>query len=343
MTRNSPWTTERASSRLLRFAPPAISILATLLIFALSLGTYYLRYFPYEDDFSLIRYSAVQNSPTPITWITRGFSEYFANDPKCVTNFFGFVRPVVNADVLFRKSLVSICGRSFFVGYELPVLARLCMVRLGIARRLGASRWIASSGILLFAMSPCWYRGLIHSSFRNNGLATCLLLAASYVLLDEHAVRSWIRLMGAGGLVALAVGSHEQALTSLPVFVLGVAWLSFKTEREGRMRRMAIAITAVIAPHSADGELLSTDEPNVRFQLCHGWSPGYTGSSDRLTALGIHNPLLIGVIKLPVHIFRAIIDALNTFTPLGADNMAKLNPHVGVFIFALVGAASSQS
>ncbi len=67
---------QNVSSRLSKFAPPAISILAALVIFALSLGTYCLHYFPYEDDFSLIRYSAAQNSPSPVTWITKGFSEY---------------------------------------------------------------------------------------------------------------------------------------------------------------------------------------------------------------------------------------------------------------------------
>jgi hypothetical protein len=330
----------RRASRFLKFAPPTISILATLLIFALSLGTYYLHYFPYEDDFSLIRYSAVQNSPTPITWITRGFSEYFANDPRCVTNFFGFVRPVVNATYYLESLLYRSAEGPFLLATNFLCWLVSAWFVYGIARRLGTSRWIASSGILLFAMSPCWYRGLIHSSFRNNGLATCFLLAASFVLLDEHAVRSWRRLMGAGGLVALAVGSHEQALTSLPVFVLGVAWLSFKTEREGRMRRMAIAIAAVTAPSLLMVSCFRLMNPMYGSNYATAGLLGTLGSSDRLTALGIHNPLLIGVIKLPVHVFRAIIDALNTFTPLGADNMAKLNPHVGVLIFALVGTAT---
>ena len=330
----------RASSRLLRFAPPIVSILAAMLLFAWSLGTYCLRYFPYEDDFSLIRYSAAQNSPAPITWITQGFSKYFANDPNCVTNFFGFVRPVVNATYYLESLLYRSAEGPFLLATNFLCWLASAWLVYGIARRLGASRWIASSGILLFAMSPCWYRGLIHSSFRNNGLAACLLLAASYVLLDEHAMRSWKRLIIAGALVALAVGSHEQALTSLPVFALGVAWLSFKTERGGRMRRMAIAITAVIAPSLLMVSYFRLMNPMYGSNYATTGLLSTLGSSDRLKALGIHNRLLIGIIKLPVHVFSAIIDSLNAFTPLGADNMAKLNPHVGVFIFALAGAAS---
>ena len=331
---------QSVSSRLLRFAPPVISILATLVIFALSLGAYCNRYFPYEDDFSLIRYSAVQNSPSPITWITQGFSGYFANDPKCVTSFFGFVRPVVNATYYLESLLYRSAEGPLLLATNVLCWLVSAWFVYGIARRLGASRWIASTGILLYAMSPCWYRGLIHSSFRNNGLAACLLLAASYVLLKEHAVRSWARLVVAGGLVALAAGSHEQALTSLPIFALGVAWLSFKTEKEGRMRRMAIAITAVVAPSLVMVTWFRLMNP------MYGSSYATTGfldaldSSAHLTSLGIHNPLLIGAIKLPVRVFSAIIGALNAFTPLGADNMAKLNPHIGVIIFVLAGAAS---
>jgi hypothetical protein len=93
------------SSRLSKSVPPAISILGALIIFALSLGTYCLHYFPYEDDFSLIRYSAIQNSPKPETWITKGFSDYFANDPQCATRLFGFDRPVANA-TFYLESLL---------------------------------------------------------------------------------------------------------------------------------------------------------------------------------------------------------------------------------------------
>jgi len=96
-------------------------------------------------------------------------------------------------------------------------------------------------------MFPCSYCGLIRSSFRTNGVATGFILAATHVLLDEHAVHSWARLWFAGGLVPLAAGFHEQALTSLPVFALGIAWLSLKTEVE-TWRRTTLTIVAFVAP-----------------------------------------------------------------------------------------------
>jgi hypothetical protein len=329
------------SSRFPRYAPPVIGILASLTIFALSLGTYCLHYFPYEDDFSLIRYSAAQNSPTPSTWITKGFVDYFANDPQCVTTHFGFDRPVANA-TFYLESLL-------YRSAEGPVLLAtnvLCWILsawfvYAIARRLGASPWIASAGILLYAFSPCWYRDLLHASFRNNGLAACFLLAASYVLLKKGAVRSWARLMAAGILIALAAGSHEQGMTSLPVFVIGIAWLSFKTEGRWRTGRITLAILAVAAP------------PMLMFGCFRLMNPAYGSSyvtasflgtlshSDRLTALGIHNTVLIGLIKLTVRIVSALINALMAFTPLGADNMARLNPYSGMIIFVLTLVASA--
>jgi len=329
-----------ASSRLSRFAPPAIGILAALAILALSLGTYCLHYFPFEDDFSLIRYSAAQNSPAPATWITRGFTEYFANDPQCATRNFGFDRPVANA-TFYLESLL-------YRSPEGPLLLAtnvLCWILsawfvYGIGRRLGASRWIASSGILLYALSPCWYRDLIHASFRNNGLAACFLLAASYLLLEKNATRSWTRLVIVGVLIALAAGSHEQGLTSLPVFVVGVAWLSFKAEGMWRTGRIIPAILAIAAP-------------SVLMVMCfhlmnHSYGSSYVSAgfantlnqSRHLASLGIHNPVLVRAIKLTVRLFVALLSALSALTPVGSDNMAALSPYVGVIIFALTGVAS---
>jgi hypothetical protein len=324
-----------------KFAPSAISILGVLVVFALSLGTYCLHYFPYEDDFSLIRYSGAQNSPAPVTWITKGFSEYFANDPQCATRFFGFDRPVANA-TFYLESLL-------YRSAEGPLLLMtnvLCWIVsawfiYGIACRLGASRWIASLGILLYALSPCWYRVLIHASFRNNGLAACFLLAASYVLLKEDAVRSWVRLVFAGLLIALAAGSHEQGFTSLPVFAVGVAWLSFKTEGRWRWGRIVFAVAAVIAPSLLMLGCFRLMNPTYGTSYV---TVGFLGSlteSRHLTALGIHSPLLIGPIKLIVRVFGALISAMSAFTPLGGENLAQLSPYLGIIIFALVIIASA--
>ena len=310
------------------------------MIFALSLGTYCLHYFPYEDDFSLIRYSAIQNSPVPITWVTRGFSEYFANDPQCATRYFGFDRPVANA-TFYIESL-------FYRSAEGPLLLMtnvLCWIVsawfiYGIARRLGASTWVASVGILLYALSPCWYRVQIHASFRNNGLAACFLLAASYVLLKQDAMRSWLRLVVAGLFLALAAGSHEQGFTSLPVFAVGVAWLSFKTEDRWRWGRIVFAVTAVVAPSLLVLGCFRLMNP------MYGSSYVTTGFMDsltqsrHLTSFGIHSHLLIGTIKLTIRVVGALISALTAFTPVGGENLAQLSPYLGTIIFVLTIVAS---
>src|SRR5271166_2034786 len=314
--------------------------MAALAIFALSLGNYCLHYFPFEDDFSLIRYSAVQNSPAPSTWITRGFADYFANDPECATKNFGFDRPVANA-TFYLESL-------FYRSPQGPLLLAtniLCWIIsawlvYGIAVRLGASRWIASAGILLYALSPCWYRNLLHASFRNNGLAACFLLAASYLLLAKDAVRSWPRLVFAGLLIALAAGSHEQGFTSLPVFVVGIVWLSFKAEGRWRIGRIALAIPAITAPALLMLSCFRLMNPAYGSSYVTTGFLSSLNNSRHLAALGIHNTLLIVIVKLAIRIVTAVISAMGALTPLGADNMAPLSPYIGVVLFVLTIVAS---
>ena len=204
------------SIRLRRSIPAITGASASVLIVGLTLGSYWLNYFPYEDDFALIRYSAVQNSPAPRTWISEGYADYFANDPDCATRFFGMVRPVANATHYLESLFYSSAdGPLLMLSNALCWILSACLV-YGIARRLGASPWIASAGIPLYALSPTWYRLLIHSSFRTNGLATCCLLAAFYVLLKKSVPHSHRRVLLAGMFAALAVGSHEQSLDKYP-------------------------------------------------------------------------------------------------------------------------------
>jgi hypothetical protein len=328
------------SSRLSKFAPPAISILATLAIFALSLGTYCLHYFPYEDDFSLIRYSASQNSPAPLTWITKGFSEYFANDPQCATNYFGFDRPVANATFYLESLLYRSAEGPLLLMTNVLCWTVSAWFIYGIACRLGASRWIASLGILIYALSPCWYRDLIHASFRNNGLAACFLLAASYVLLKKDAVRSWARLVFAGLLIALAAGSHEQGFTSMPVFAVGVAWLSFKTEGKWRWGGIFFAAATVVAPSLLMLGCFRLMNPTYGSSyVTTGFLDSLT-QSKHLTSFGIHNPLLIGIIKLTVRVISALISALSALTPTGGENLARVSHYFGIIIFVLTIVAS---
>jgi hypothetical protein len=63
--------------------------------------------------------------------------------------------------------------------------------------------------------------------------------------------------------------------------------------------------------------------------------------SRHLTALGIHNHLLIETIKLAVRVFGALVSAMSAFTPLGGENLAQISPYFGIIIFALAIVASA--
>jgi hypothetical protein len=142
------------------------------------------------------------------------------------------------------------------------------------------------------------------------------------------------------GLVALAAGSHEQALTSLPVFALGIGWLSLKSEGE-TWRRTTFRIAAFGAPSLLLVSCFHVMNPMYGMGYASAGLRGELGKSGgRLTSLGIHSPLLIGIIKLPFRVFSTVVGTLDAFTPLGAENMAKLSPQIGVIIFVLTGAAS---
>ncbi len=319
---------------------PTLSLLACLLIFVFSLGKYYLHYFPYEDDFSLIRASTVQNSPVPISWITRGFTNYFANDPQCATRYFGFDRPVVNAS-FYLESLLYRSAQGpllLFTNFSCWIISAWFIY--AIARRLNASNWIASIGILLYAFSPCWYRILIHASFRNNGLSTCFVLAASYTLLKPGAVRSWARLMIAGLLLALASASHEQGFTSLPVFALGLAWLSQKVEAKWRIASVSMAIFVVVMPSILMSICFRLMNPMYGISYVTASFSGNLTQSRRLAAHHIHNPIVVLAVRLVAKGIGTLLSALDALTPLGTENMASFSPKVGWMLFCLVIAAS---
>ncbi len=305
------------------------------MVVALSLGSYWSHYFPYEDDFSLIRYSGAENSPAPLTWISAGFSQYFANDPNCVTGNFGMVRPVANITHYMESLFYSSADGPFLMLTNvLCWILSSCLV-YGIARRLGASQWIASAGLILYALSPCWYRVLIHSSFRTNGLATCWVLAAFYVLLRKNPL-GYKHVLLSGGFVALAVGSHEQAIMSIPILVFTVGWLCLRAENVRWPRRAAISIALLLAPALLMAACFKLT--NQKYGVSYA-STGFLDSlarSDRLAALGIHSSLLISAIKLPGKLLGALIGTLHAYTPMGADNMAPPNTYVGVCLFVLV-------
>ncbi len=62
--------------------------------------------------------------------------------------------------------------------------------------------------------------------------------------------------------------------------------------------------------------------------------------SRHLAALGIHNTLLIGIVKLAFRAISALISAMSAFTPVGGENLAQLSPYLGIIIFVLAIVAS---
>jgi hypothetical protein len=147
--------------------------------------------------------------------------------------------------------------------------------------------------------------------------------------------------LGAAGLlIALAAGSHEQGFTSLPVFAVGVAWLSFKMEGRWRWGRIVFAVAAVVAPSLLMLGCFRLMNPMYGTSYVTSGFLGSLSESRHLAALGIHNTVLIGAIKLTVRVFGALISAMSAFTPLGGENLAQLGPYLGIIIFALAIVAS---
>jgi hypothetical protein len=331
---------EKVSRRLFKTGPELLALLAAVIVVAMSLGSYILHYFPYEDDFSLIRYSAAHSSSTPTTWITRGFSDYFANDPKCPTLSFGFDRPVANATFYLESLLGStMAGPHFLLTNLLCWLVSAWLV-YGLARRLGASRWMGAAASFLYALSPCWYRDLIHAAFRNNGIAACCVLTAWYLLTGGSGVRSWRRALAAGVLVALGGGAHEQALTSLGVLIVAVFWLSYQSEERWTPGKIAVAITAVVVPSLLMVLLFHAMNPAYGTNYAGGGLLNAVSQSDRLASWGVHSLFLVRLVKLAQRLVYAVLGVFGALTPVGGDNMAGQSVLPGVVIFLLTITAS---
>jgi len=146
--------------------------------------------------------------------------------------------------------------------------------------------------------------------------------------------------MFVGILTALAAGSHEQGMTSLPIFVMGIIWLSFTSEGGRRTDRIALATLAVAAPPLMLVGCFRLMNPMYGSNYVTASFLGALGHSDHLASLGIHSPLVVGAFKLTVRVFAALISAMSAFTPVGGDNMARLTPYVGLPVFVLTMVAS---
>jgi len=316
--------------------------LASILLLSLLIGTlgaYWLHYFPYEDDFSLLRYSAVENSPVPSDWIRLGYKDYFTNDWHCPLNRWNFVRPLTNLTYYVESLLGGPPER-----LRLMVTNFLCwlgatIVVFCIAFRLGASAWAAALAMTLFGLSPCCYRLLIHSNARTNGIATVFVLMASWILLHPRGLQSNWRPALAGVMVALGTCGHEQALTSIPVLAVSILWLNRCAQIRLAPARLLVVLTLFALPSLA----------LVLFFYWMNPSYGSNYAVQEFIDLWQHAPLSVGgdalsgsageipiVGRMGARILPVFFLAL---TPIGFDNSAHVWNGLGIAVFLLATGA----
>jgi len=213
----------RAASKTASLAAFALVLVGAAALYAVPLHSYWLHYFPYEDDFALLRYSAGASPGGAAAWFTSGYSSYFHNSPSCPANLWGFARPLVNITYYLESLILGTGGYSVYLLTNLAVFLASIWLLLSMARALQLGLRMGATLALIYAASPVWYRILLHSSFRPNGLCTLFMLSGIRLLLP-HAVqppeRTPVRRQLAAGLCGLAaVMSHEQGYSVLPMLV----------------------------------------------------------------------------------------------------------------------------
>lgn len=227
----------------------SVAVLLAFAIFAIPLGSYWLKYFPYEDDFSLLLFSARQHHPDLSKWVTEGYSRYFENDPACFERAWGFVRPFTNATHYLESWFApSDYGLHLMITNILCFLISTGMVYI-VARRLGAGTFESGIVVLVFAISPCWYRGLYHSTFRNNPLVALWSLAAFALILSRPAGRRWwVKWLAAGIVNAFCVATHDQGILTVAGTLVAGAYAGFNRSSNRQIGRAVIAAALLTLP-----------------------------------------------------------------------------------------------
>jgi len=317
-------------------AAPATAVLLAFLIAAIPLAAAWHTYFPYEDDFAFLYFSAHENHPNTAAWVTEGFSNYFANDPNCVLRDHGFVRPVMN---------VTYYLESFLGGHEDGVRLMLTnivcwlaavLLLFAIARRFGASPWEAAVAAFLFALSPCWYRNLVHSVFRINPLAAVWTLCAFVVVLGPlNRLTRW-RMLAAGMLLALAIGTHDQGELNLPVFALLLLYRLVIEAPSWRARDVAAKMGILLGPSAATMLVFRLVSSSYgQSYAANAFLESLRLPMAPLARLGITSPLITGLLRLPV----AVAQSRRVLTPVGADNLVAFPSAAETAIFLALVAA----
>ncbi len=320
--------------------PLLVALLLVILAWALPMRDYWQSYFPYEDDFSLIEASALENHPVPAAWIGEGFTHYFDNDPACALNLWGFIRPVVN----FTHYLESVPGGEA-AGIRLMTTNLACwlgamVLFYVIALQLGALPLAAAAGVVVWGLAPCWYRDLVHSSFRNNSLAALFILAAYAALFAAFRGGRTSLFWLAGFCCALGVATHEQALVSLPVMALVIAYQTYSESRFRAWRRGLLAMSGVLTPPLAVFLLLRLLYTAKSATYATSALHDLLSQSRKLTSLGITSPLLVVPLKAAMQAIHSALAIPGGFTSTGPDNFLDVPGFIGPVIFGLAAIAA---
>jgi hypothetical protein len=103
---------------------------------------------------------------------------------------------------------------------------------------------------------------------------------------------------------------------------------------------MLVAVIAVLAPTLLMVACFRRMNPAYGTSYASSGFLSQVDTSPRLASHGIHSTLLISLLKLCARLLKALFSTLNALTPLGADNMARLSPHLGIVLFLLAAIAA---
>jgi hypothetical protein len=150
-------------------------------------------YFPVGDEFALLTNSTRVFHASPLSWITHGFSGYFAPYPDLSYPYSNFIRPVDNA-VFFLASIVFaghwscyLLANYLFVAGVVSLASYISLAILDLS--LGISILIA----LATAFSPAFTAQVAYRpSFAFDYLAGVFVLISVYSLAQRRPVVAWL-------------------------------------------------------------------------------------------------------------------------------------------------------
>ena len=200
-----------------------IALLCGLIAFAGQVAVWHLyiqkAYFPVGDDLVLIAHSTRVFDASPISWFTKGFSDYFSPYPDLSLPYSNFLRPVDNA-VYYVNSLIFGTHWSYYLLANYAIVAAVvglvCWMALSIFGLTLASGLIVT---LATAASSAFTAQIVYRpSFAFDYLAALWVFLTLALLLRRRLGWAWV-------MVWLAVFTKEQgfftaAAAAIAVFCL---------------------------------------------------------------------------------------------------------------------------